>query len=168
MVNYLDGYLPRTDVFVGCVDIDLFRILLNLALNAQEAVPGPHDKIRLSLELESCCTQSTPNLKFPDSIDQDDRIERESHLRSVYRLNVGGIREDGDVAKISIRNPGSRIRVDQLEKIFDPNISNKNGINNFGLGLSIVKNIVKSYNWYLEFITDENDGVEVKLYLPVS
>ncbi|MBF0300972.1 MAG: ATP-binding protein, partial [Oligoflexia bacterium] len=50
--------------------------------------------------------------------------------------------EESDAIKIKITNDGKPIPKDLAPRIFDPYISNKNGKDNMGLGLSIVKKII--------------------------
>lgn len=65
---------------------------------------------------------------------------------------------------ISIRDNGSGISEDVLDKIFMPNFTTKTG--GMGLGLAMVKNIIETINGRISFETKSNEGTTFYVSLP--
>ncbi len=70
----------------------------------------------------------------------------------------------GSFIKISIKDEGTGIKKELLEKIFDPFFTTKKDGN--GLGLSIVYSIIKKHNGYITVNSKEDIGTEFIIYLP--
>lgn len=71
----------------------------------------------------------------------------------------------GNEILLEIKDDGIGIDEETLLKIFDDNFSTKQNSTNFGLGLSIVKNIVNKYNGKILVESKKNEGTIFKIYL---
>lgn len=122
----------------------LFRLLLNLLLNAYEAMEGKGTcKIKIS---------KINNIK---------RIKKADKI--IKSLNY---REDKPFAAFSVKDTGPGIERDFLEKIFNPFVTSK--AFGTGLGLSMVQKIMEAFNGRIDIITSEERGTEFKFYIPLE
>jgi PAS domain S-box-containing protein len=66
---------------------------------------------------------------------------------------------------VNIRDNGSGIPEDRIERIFEPFFTTKTNGNGTGLGLSIALGIVKSHSGFITVHSVVNQGTEFKIYL---
>ncbi len=119
--------------------IQIEQILLNLALNAQDAMPSG-----------GTITIETKIVKIDENF-----IEKfENIIPGKYIL-------------LSISDSGSGIDPDIIDKIFDPFYTTKDVGKGTGLGLSTVYGIVKQHNGMIHLYSEKNKGAIFKIYLPV-
>ncbi len=118
----------------------LHQILLNLAVNARDAMPHG-----------GTLTVAAENLM----LDEDD-----ASLRP-------GL-EAGPHVLFRISDTGTGIPAEIVDKIFDPFFTNKGPDKGSGLGLSTVMGIVKSHKGHVEFDTKVGHGTEFRVYLPAE
>ena len=132
--------LPET---VWPVDGDitqLHQVLLNLCVNARDAMP---DGGVLSIgvehaELDGIACQLIPGAKA------------------------------GPYVVMKIRDTGTGISPDILENIFDPFFTTKDLGQGTGLGLSTVQGIVKNHNGFVEVSSHLDQGSQFTVYLPAK
>jgi len=75
--------------------------------------------------------------------------------------------EDGGrgYAILTVKDTGSGIDPETLEKIFDPFYTTKE--NGTGLGLAIVKKYVESHSGYIDITSDSGRGTVIKVFIPL-
>lgn len=73
---------------------------------------------------------------------------------------------NNNVIKISVRDTGSGIEKENLQKIFDPFFTTKEPQKGIGLGLSIVFTIIHEHNGLIEFESEVNKGTTALITLP--
>jgi PAS domain S-box-containing protein len=74
----------------------------------------------------------------------------------------------GEYAMLSVSDSGSGIPSDDLDRIFDPFYTKKvMGRSGTGLGLSVVWNVLKDHEGYIDVTTGEN-GTTFELYFPIT
>ncbi len=118
----------------------LHQILLNLAVNARDAMPQG-----------GTLTVAAENLLLD---------EADASLRP-------GL-EPGPHVLFKISDTGTGISSDIADKIFDPFFTNKGPDKGSGLGLSTVMGIVKSHKGHVEFDSKVGIGTEFRVYLPAE
>lgn len=152
LVRDLDGLLRRTlgadidiewvrapGVWPALVDpAQLESALLNLTLNARDAMPGGG---RLTIE--------TANV----------RINEE------YALQHQEVKP-GQYVLIAVSDTGKGIPKADLQRVFEPFYTTKGKEKGTGLGLSMVYGFVKQSEGHISIYSEENEGTTVKLYLP--
>jgi CheY-like chemotaxis protein len=131
--------LLAQDAWTALVDpSQLTTAVLNLALNARDAMPGGGN-----LVLE------TSNVYLD-----------EGYAKMHSEVTVG------NYVMIAVSDTGSGISAADLEKVFDPFFTTKDVGKGTGLGLSMVFGFVKQSDGHVKIYSEEGHGTSVKLYLP--
>ncbi|OKO82406.1 histidine kinase [Bradyrhizobium sp. NAS80.1] len=118
----------------------LSTAILNLALNARDAMPGGG-----TLVLE------TRNIFLDDGY---------------ASMNAEVVA--GNYVMIAVSDTGSGIPPDLLDRVFDPFFTTKEVGKGTGLGLSMVFGFVKQSGGHIKIYSEEGHGTSVKIYLPRS
>jgi PAS domain S-box-containing protein len=115
------------------------QILMNLAVNAKDAMPG------------------------------GGRIEIKAlpHKLSIPVPTPLGTMPAGEYSAITVRDTGTGIDKETLSKIFDPFFTTKPKGKGTGLGLSIVYGIIKHHGAYITVASQPGKGSTFTLYFPV-
>jgi PAS domain S-box-containing protein len=127
------------DVWPALVDRNqLATALLNLALNARDAMP---DGGKLIIET------------------------RNVHLDAGYASVNADVRP-GPYVLIAVSDTGSGIPEAVRDKVFEPFFTTKETGKGTGLGLSMVYGFVKQSGGHIKIYSEERHGTTIKLYLP--
>ncbi len=132
------------DVRVKCVDVRITQILVNLIINAQDAI------------LESNCIDQKILVNL-DIIDNP-----EINLKLINN-NIA----KGRFARLSVKDFAAGIPVELQEKIFQPYFSTK-GDKGTGLGLTTVASIVFELKGLIDIYSGSGQGTEIRILLPLS
>ncbi|MDM7912705.1 MAG: ATP-binding protein, partial [Methanotrichaceae archaeon] len=132
------------DLFVYIDHTQLTQVLLNLIVNAKDAIGGKH-KGCIGIEVQ------------PVTVDKN--------IKRQYLLNTMGRH-----IKIDVTDNGCGMSKDVLPKIFDPFFSTKQKgtSKGTGLGLSITYNIVKNAGGSIIVQSEEGRGSRFSVLLPVA
>lgn len=122
------------------------QVLVNLLINAIHAMK---DTLHPKIEIQA----SSSKLKG---------VERDEGVRSAQHL-----REGDDVVVLTLRDNGSGISEENLQKIFDPFFTTKSTGVGTGLGLSVVRKIVELHNGGIEVNNRLLGGVRITITLKV-
>jgi two-component system NtrC family sensor kinase len=76
--------------------------------------------------------------------------------------------QEGNYAKISIKDSGTGMSESVKQKIFEPFFTTKDVGEGTGLGLSIVFRIIENHHGSIEVITKVNEGTEFIINLPIN
>ena len=118
----------------------LHQVLLNLAVNARDAMPEG-GALKLAAE--------------------DLRL-REPDVRGMPGL------QPGPYVLLRVSDTGIGIPPEITERIFDPFFTTKGLEKGTGLGLSTVRGIVKSHGGFVDFTSNPGKGTEFRIYLPAQ
>jgi two-component system, cell cycle sensor histidine kinase and response regulator CckA len=124
--------------FVKADEGEIFQVIMNLAVNARDAMPGGGE-----------ITIRTSNVSERESLALKDR--------GVAR---------GEYVLCEVSDTGTGIKPEHLEKIFDPFFSTKEVGKGTGLGLSMVYGIVKQTGGALLVDSKIGEGTTFRIYLP--
>jgi hypothetical protein len=133
------GYLVPNELWSVKGDAtELYQVLMNLCLNARDAMPSGG---RLSITAEN------------------------TRLDETYaRMRFGT--EPGCFVLLTVTDTGGGIQPEIMEKIFDPFFTTKEVGQGTGLGLSTVLGIVKSHGGLIDVYSEVGRGTTFKIYLP--
>jgi two-component system cell cycle sensor histidine kinase/response regulator CckA len=124
--------------FVKADEGQLFQVIMNLAVNARDAMPNGGEILI-----------TTQNVGERESLALKDRgLDR------------------GEYVMCEVRDMGTGIKPEHLEKIFDPFFSTKEVGKGTGLGLSTVYGIVKQTGGAILVDSEMGQGTSFRIYLP--
>ncbi|MBR0695550.1 PAS domain S-box protein [Bradyrhizobium lablabi] len=116
----------------------LANALLNLALNARDAMPQGGKLF----------------------------IETASVVLDESYAGLHGDVWPGRYAMIAVSDTGTGIPPDMLDKVFDPFVTSKGPGKGTGLGLSMVYGFVKQSSGHIKIYSEEGHGTTIRMYLP--
>ncbi|MCB2014257.1 MAG: response regulator [Sphingobium sp.] len=114
--------------------------LLNLVINARDAITGPGD-----IQIGSHAV----------------------HIKGSSRLNTGTLLPAGSYAVVTVADTGSGIAPEIVDKIFEPFFTTKGVSHGTGLGLSQVYGFVVQSGGGIDIETTPDQGTSIALYLPL-
>ncbi|MCX2978695.1 ATP-binding protein [Candidatus Marimicrobium litorale] len=138
----LRSELSPTSCYVDIDTAQLENALVNLAMNAREAMPNGGDIV---VTVERHNQGDSP----PPASDSD---EGRQHV--------------GDYIKISVSDTGEGIKKEQLSKIFEPFFTTKGIGKGSGLGLSMVYGFTKNSGGKCTVDSEHGRGTTVSMYFP--
>ncbi|MCL4512254.1 MAG: PAS domain S-box protein [Bacteroidetes bacterium] len=116
----------------------LYQIMMNLCVNARDAMPLGGD-LRISVR----------------TMDVD---------KNLARMQAGA--PSGKYTVVEVEDTGVGISPKIQPKIFEPFFTTKESDKKTGLGLSTVKNIIKSHGGFIDFVSKVGKGTKFVIYLP--
>ena len=131
--------IPRDLQLIYGDTTQLHQILMNLSVNARDAMPEG----------------GTLSIKAANVV-----VSEES-----ARNQIGNVKP-GDYVMIQVRDTGTGIPPDVLDRIFEPFFTTKQPGKGTGLGLSTVIGIVKSHGGFICVESEVGEGTEFQVYLP--
>lgn len=117
---------------------ELSQILMNLGINARDAMP---DGGTLTIEAASTLLDDTVNHYHPDA-------------------------QSGPYVVLKVSDTGSGMTSEVLDRIFDPFFTTKELGKGTGLGLATVQGIVKSHGGFINVYSELGHGSKFSIYLP--
>jgi signal transduction histidine kinase len=181
IIEMITGSINRLDKFV----VDLLAMSRDKRMEEPDAVP-----INFMVEVNNSITNfhhvyTTKNLEVRTKIIQwypfhSDLTKIRIILNNLisnsikYRKNLDvdfsyiniDIETTADEAKISIEDNGEGIPKDKLEKIFDMFYRASENSEGSGLGMYIVKNVIKKLNAKLDVQSEEGEGTKFTIAIP--
>lgn len=132
--------LPESNMWVQASEDQMTQIVLNLALNARDALPTGGT---VTLSCEKCLKKDVPPF-----------LRKKSPKREFLRLRVS--------------DNGAGISKEILDKIFDPFFTTKEQGKGTGLGLSVVYGIVDQLEGTITVDSTPGRGTKFDVFLPLT
>jgi CheY-like chemotaxis protein len=131
--------IATTDGIVRANPTQIHQVLMNLCTKAAHAM---RDKGGV-LEVTLCRIQADQAQQLPHP-----NLKADAYL------------------KISVRDTGHGIATDKLERIFDPYYTTKEAGEGTGLGLAVVRGIIKAHGGEIAVTSSPDQGALFEVYLP--
>jgi PAS domain S-box-containing protein len=126
----------------------LRQIVMNLIINASEAIGDKGGTIRVTTSRVARLEQMPPNQTPPQQIP------------------IGGPRlTSGEYLKLEVTDTGAGMTEDVQAKIFDPFFSTK--FTGRGLGLAVVQRIVQDYDGAIKIVSAPGQGATFEIFFPI-
>jgi len=125
-------------LFVYGENTSIYQALLNVCINARDAMPGGG---RLIIETSPFIASDVFRRTHPNCPDRQ-------------------------MVKIDISDTGVGIKKEYIDRIFEPFFSTKESGKGTGLGLAIVYGIVKNHGGFIDVYSEEGHGTTFKVYFP--
>jgi PAS domain S-box-containing protein len=116
------------------------QVIMNLAINARDAMPGG-----------GTLTIKTENVSLSSS-----------DCKSLHEARPGRY------VRLSVRDTGSGIEPEVIDRIFEPFFSTKEIGKGTGLGLSVVYGVVSQHEGWIDVDSEVGKGTTFHVYLPVT
>ena len=140
----IETVLPPDLWFIQGNENQIYQVLLNLCLNARDAMPkGGY--LWLSAENMETCQPEHPN-----------------------SLEITSKEIIKDFVVITVSDTGSGIPADLLDKIFEPFFTTKPHNMGTGLGLSASLDIVKNHGGFIDVLSSKKSGTQFRVVLPTT
>ncbi len=127
---------PDATIMADITQMD--QVLINLAANARDAMPGGG-----SLVIEA----------------------KEVHLDDEF-VRIHGYGEPGSYAVITVTDTGCGMDEKIRQKVFEPFFTTKEAGKGTGLGLSTVYGIIKQHNGFINVYSEPGKGTAFRIYIP--
>ena len=114
------------------------------------------------------------NKRLPISADKNliERVFTNLISNAIKFTSEGGvfleIKKDGQNYKITVKDTGAGIAKEELPKIFNKYHQIDRNVRGYGLGLTIVKQIIKAHKGHIEVDSELNKGTVFSITLPAS
>jgi PAS domain S-box-containing protein len=118
----------------------LHQVIMNLAVNARDAMPGG-----------GLLTLRAENIQLDETY-------------AAMNIEARAIR----YVVVTVEDTGAGITAGTLEKIFDPFFTTKDPGKGTGLGLSTARTIVKGHGGFINVYSEPGKGASFKIYIPAA
>lgn len=140
-------------VFIAADATQLGQLLLNLCLNARDALPGGSGEVRVGID-----PASRPDVERIVGLEQ--------HPSDQERL-VGVLDPQLSHVRLSVEDTGTGIPGEIRDRIFEPFYTTKGAGRGTGLGLPVVLGVTAGHRAACHLITHEGEGTTFSIYFPV-
>ncbi len=133
--------LPETEVMILGDPTQINHVMMNLCINATQEMEETGGILEISV----------------------DTVTLDEHAADAYLdLNIG------DYVKVTVRDTGSGIEPEIIDRIFDPYFTTKAVGKGSGMGLSVVRGIVKRHSGAITVDSEIGEGTTFTILFPVT
>lgn len=136
----LDSSLQYDAPLVLADTTQVHQVLMNLCINAAQAMPERMGRIEISVQLKKMTADS-----------------------------VAAIPEGraGEYVVLSVSDNGAGMDEDTIGHIFEPFFTTKSKGEGTGLGLAVVHGIIRGHNGFVNVVSRKGEGTTISVYIPV-
>ncbi|SMF18983.1 PAS/PAC sensor hybrid histidine kinase [Tistlia consotensis] len=156
----------RADPAVVMADpVQLEQILMNLCINARDALPKGHGYIRIeldSVEIDGGCAGTLRSLVTEGEGRELVRVEEKGGYNRLWL----GLLHPGPHLRLRVTDNGSGMELETLRKAFQAFFTTKEAGRGTGLGLATVKSLVTRYGGAIHVVSKPYEGTGVSILFP--
>jgi PAS domain S-box-containing protein len=121
------------------------QVMVNLCTNAAQAIGGKPGVITVEVK----------------------RFDWDAEHMDILDIRIEQILKSGSYVQITVSDTGHGMEPDLLERVFDPYFSTKEPGQGTGLGLAVVRGIVRNYGGYITLNSKPGEGTLVYILIPL-
>jgi len=161
-ITLIEDFSEEEKLLIEADEGQLFQVLLNLVVNARDAMEGGGRlTVSTGISLKTCCVCGGDESMFVVFSERD-----------AARLPAGafgpGAGAGRGYAFLSVADTGPGIPENLRGRVFDPFFSSKEPGRGTGLGLAVVWSVVRAHGGCIEVRTSAGKGTEFRLHFPLS
>jgi signal transduction histidine kinase len=143
---------------------------VNLRDNIETVLTIYHNRLKQGVQVIKNYEEVPEVIGFPDRLNQ---IWTNLIVNAVQAMDNKGIltigmKQEGDLVVVSIKDTGKGIPLDVQPKIFEPFFTTKVSGEGSGLGLDIIKRIIQDHDATISFESTEGEGTTFFVKLPIN
>ncbi|MBI1300104.1 MAG: response regulator [Alphaproteobacteria bacterium] len=157
------------EAFVSGNSNQILQLLLNLCVNAQDAIDDEHGEIILEIAKQDMNKIMVANFvkpKLPDSKKAPAVSIRNKGLDKC-QLVMNHLAKGREYFRITVKDTGTGMDRNVLEHIFEPFFTTKDVNKGTGLGMATVMGVIVSHEGALLIDTKVGEGTVFDIYLPL-
>jgi PAS domain S-box-containing protein len=144
----IDLAVPDDDAWVLGNETELSQLLLNLCVNASDALEGRYGTIRLRVESADMAVQATGD--------------------GWYTVTTADPAEVADAVCLVVEDDGPGMSYEVLQQVFEPFFTTKTDGRGTGLGLAVVHGVVTSMEGAIAISSRREVGTCARIFLPTA
>ncbi|MCC7048079.1 MAG: PAS-domain containing protein [Alphaproteobacteria bacterium] len=143
------------------------QVLMNLCVNANDALEGNAGTVAISLEGPVRPPRAIDAARMPADHKATGAVVQEDPASGELRVVAGGPSGHERYICIAVADTGTGMSKRIIDRMFDPFFTTKEIGKGTGLGLAAVHGIVLAHDGLIEVTTREGKGTVFRIYLPV-
>ncbi len=147
----------------------LTQVLVNLGINAADALAGARGRITLSVDrVDFDDRRWSPLTAAPRAASHFDAPRSEPGVGGANRIVIGALNPGIPHVVVSVRDDGPGMAAATLARIFEPFYTTKPRGKGTGLGLSVVQRIVLAHEGAVHVTSKPGEGTTFEIVLPAT
>ena len=152
----IESQAAAPDLAIHGDPAQLGQVLVNICVNASDALLGRAGSVAIEASGQS-------GAEVARELEQAGPV---AETPAGSRLVAGSVDRTVDYIRIGVRDTGSGMSREVLERIFDPFFTTKPAGHGTGLGLPVVQGIVTGLGGAIAVTTRPGDGTDFRIWLP--
>ena len=149
---------------------DFTVVPVNIRSSIENVLLLFHNQIKRGIKLDTSY-DNVPDVM--GDVEQLNQVWTNLIQNALFAIGENGvlsvsISQDGGYVVVDIVDNGCGIPGNIIDKVFDPLFTTKKAGEGTGLGLDIVKKIVEVHAGHINLKSQENEGTQVRVYLPID